>query len=301
VTAILGFADIQRSRILGLFLAFPTLRRLFQSRAARLGTLFGVSCIFSTVISLYFLPIALIFSPLIFGLAHLWATFRYLPYAFKRNSRRVFQILASLGFLTSFLFIFVPGLYWNPVGAAALVIFGHNLIAYVYWYRAARARSERLTALLALFLALTISCLIATGMFDDALFKLPSNREFPSGIFTASQSLLRLLGLELSIHNTLRWLAIFAVTQNLHYFIWLKAIAEQNLPGENPTSFSRAVQKLRADYGTPMTAAAIASCVAIWLFALVNFELARLAYVFLASSHAYWELAALPFIFWTRS
>ncbi|MGZ6478801.1 MAG: hypothetical protein ACXWQE_05845, partial [Bdellovibrionales bacterium] len=244
----------------------------------------------ATATSLYFLPIALVFSPLVYGISHLWASFRYVPYSVGGRERKfllsalavavagLISAIALLGlhftyqdelgpavlgfYALGFMWLtksrplkfvlLLPALplyFYDPLATAAILVFAHNLVAFIYWYLAARRPREKLVVAGSLIMVTAISALIAVGYFDRALFMFSSNVDVPEEIVRAADKLVRLFTGESGVRLSMRWLAIFSVLQNMHYFIWLKAIGEQNLPSENPTSFARTFAKLRGDYG----------------------------------------------------
>lgn len=299
--------------------------------------LFLLALTFSTLFSIYLLPFALIAAPLAYGIPHLWASYRFVPYGLGlRSSLRLLVGVAVIGsglafwrpdaalenagiwiFLYTLAFagflrlagkrnwwraifiaplivlpLVISSLTISPIMILAALMLTHNFVAFIYWYKASKNGEEQFTSLAALTFLLFVCAAILLGHVDSAIASVPLGFEIPEDV----TSFLNFSG---SFTATMRWLCVFSISQSIHYFIWLKALGDQHLKSENPTSFRRAFENLKFDFGNTVTVVAIVSTVLFWTYALVETSQARSLYLLLSGSHAYWEIAALPYLFAT--
>lgn len=285
--------------------------------------------------SIYLLPLALLAAPVAYGIPHLWASYRFVPYGLGlRSSLRLLVGAAIVGsglalwqgdaalenagiwtllYATAFAgFLRLAGKknWWHaiffapliailllisptlisPLMILAAVMLAHNFVAFIYWYKASQNSEEQTTSLMALILLLAVCAAVLLGKGDSAIASVPLGFEIPEDVM----SFLNFSG---SYTVTMRWLCVFSISQSLHYFIWLKALGDQHLKSENPTSFRRALENLQFDFGKAVTLAAVLSTFLFWIYALIETSQARSLYLLLSGSHAYWEIAALPYLF----
>jgi hypothetical protein len=182
-----------------------------------------------------------------------------------------------------------------PISTAAVLMFVHNFVGYLYWLRAASTRREKGAALACLGFATLLSTAVLSGLTDRWLLLSQLNQYMPADIEQAVQSLVSLLGMTEFLAPG-RLIAVFAFTQSLHYFIWLKALGDQHLPSQNPTSIRRSVRLLAADFGGLLGIACTASILFIWIYAFYSYSPARALYLTVSGAHGYLELCALFFV-----
>ena len=83
----------------------------------------------------------------------------------------------------------------------------------------------------------------------------------------------------------------------MHYFVWLKAIPEQELATTHPVSFRLSMSYLVKDFGRKTVIWTVAVVVAsLLMWALVALPQARLLYFSIAAFHGYLEIAGLGFL-----
>ncbi|MDR3608671.1 MAG: hypothetical protein P4M08_15010 [Oligoflexia bacterium] len=180
----------------------------------------------------------------------------------------------------------------QTIGAMVLL---HNFVAFAYWLRAARTRTEGAVAFLALLFALAVTVAIFMGAFDVVYRVAPPSRvlDFASMSVESTGRLIApyLGGSEaFCLHASIA----FAFGQALHYFIWLKAIPDQFHTSEAPTSFRQSAKLLERDFGMKVAGLLILlSLGAIVFWSFFSFQMARMLYFSIASYHGYLEIAGL--------
>lgn len=211
--------------------------------------------------------------------------------AIYRKSLKI--VLRGLGLLIPFIaaFYFYPAIV---IGAMVLI---HNFIAFIYWVLAAKTPSERKVAWGAFVLTLGVTLAIFYGYLDI--------------LSPVGGPHLMLDFARLSILDTGRLIApwsqetsfwihacnAFAFGQSLHYFVWLKAIPDQNHYHDVPTSFRQSLGLLENDFGKSVAHLLVFLCVgSLIVWSLMSFQMARMVYFCLASYHGYLEIAGLGIV-----
>jgi len=177
------------------------------------------------------------------------------------------------------------------VGAMVLL---HNFIAFGFWIAGAPSWADRRWAIFALVLFSTLTLLILTGYFD--VFTLHR----PSVIIGGKLSE---LGIGQMIFPSLdmdwwpRAVTAYAFGQGVHYFVWLKAIPEQQVSSEKAWSFAQSMRWLRRDVGRGwLYGVGLAGGGLLAAGLLITFPAARLIYLAGAAFHGYFEIAGLAFV-----
>ena len=315
--------DEIRKRYLRFFLKVPLLKTWYLDRRLRLLGNFIAGGTVSLVLAAAFPLWVLAIGPVLFGLPHLIASFRYTS---PRPSFVTTALILSaivgvvrllrlpLGnevelaaalvlLLTSFAFIrlgsvalvLVPLLFcsWRfPFQTVGLLILAHNFIAFLYWYRSARARQDQIVVAAALALFSLVTALIFAGAFDFLYFRFSADGE-AWGMKVWEIGSLVLPG-TISYPLLARATIAYAFGQSIHYFIWLRAIPEQQLPYPTPTSFRQSLFYLRRDLGPKLARVClilVISLSSVWI--LSEFSWARFAYLCIAAFHGYAEIVGL--------
>lgn len=94
-----------------------------------------------------------------------------------------------------------------------------------------------------------------------------------------------------------RGVVAYAFGQALHYFVWLKAIPDQQHTHAVPTSFRQSYRLLQNDFGRQLTFGAVVATIAMagaWIF--MRLPEARALYFALAAYHGYLEIAGLSLV-----
>jgi hypothetical protein len=90
-----------------------------------------------------------------------------------------------------------------------------------------------------------------------------------------------------------RWVALFCFAQSVHYGLWLRLIPEDVRPRPAPRSFQTSWAVLRQDFGTPLMLAFLALCAALAIWAVADLQAARIGYLRLVLFHGPLELVTL--------
>lgn len=176
-----------------------------------------------------------------------------------------------------------------------ILLFGHHFVAFFMWHNAASsARDKKHIQFLLLCFALA-HALIFIGFFDNLFFLFPSFMELSFADLSLGAVGQSIFGEAITAPIIWCRLAVaFAFGQSVHYFIWLRAIPEQHLPNATPTNFRQSLHWLQRDFGARGAQLAILFTLAgsaFWL--LLEFPMARIAYISVAAFHGFLELAAL--------
>lgn len=262
--------------------------------------------------------------PIVLGVPHLLADLRYLvvqPGLHRRGSAVL--LVAALFVATG-----VTGMLWPamigaslcalllarasvarrlPVAAALVLIaaacwryprlsgllfaHGHNLVAVGLWIAAASAvgRTGRWSrwGIGAIFVALGAP--VALGAADGLLAS-TSSLVIPGGPRLAALG--RALSPSADPEVSLRFVALYAYAQSVHYGLWLRLIPEDVRPRPAPRSFAASFQVMRAEIGAAPLLLSLLLSVALVTWAIVDLAAAREGYLRLALFHGPLELAA---------
>lgn len=187
--------------------------------------------------------------------------------------------------------------YFFTIETALVVLIGHNYVPLIAWYKSCQNKQDLKTFFYASFLFISASVLILTGAFDG-LYRLLA----PSGQITFlnwdySEVIAPFVSENYDYQFWFHVVVLYAFSQALHYFIWLKAIPENFQQSEHPPSFRWSYLKLSNDFGSSsvlLLALLILLGSGIWL--VYEFQIARLVYFGLASYHGFMEISAIPFL-----
>ena len=226
-------------------------------------------------------------NPMLPELISLGVTFAGCAYLYRKSLLRV-----TLGFLLLAPFLWAAWVL--PLATTGALILIHNVIGYLYWFQSAKTLQEKKTALYCVSLFVIANALIFTGAFDFA-YKAFS----PAGQLRWANLEYSELGKLIApwSESYVTWfhcVVAYAFGQSLHYFVWLKAIPDQNHHHDVPTSFKQSYKLMLSDFGVSLGKWVIAGClasVAVWLF--MRMPEARVVYFALAAYHGYLEIAGL--------
>ena len=176
----------------------------------------------------------------------------------------------------------IVGFTFFPVAVATILLFGHNFMAFAFWYRSARTPRTRASALRALaWTALALLTLALLPLLHLDLLNSASTSEIARLLLGDDSPLVR-FGVQ-----------AFLVTQSLHYLIWLKAIPDAASTAETPGGFEYTARNLARSLGKhALKIGVILALSMVALAAFYGFEAFRLAYLALAAYHGLFEIAA---------
>ena len=236
------------------------------------------------------------------------------------NDIEVFASLACIFFLCSELKLslgrsllvflgFMPVLIISTIAPMVIIgglHIGHNFMAFFYWRHAAvGARNPREVTLAnqALLVFTVIHVLIFAGALD---FVFPWQIKFDSypnlpWLNVANVGASTAPWLQSMVGNWGRWcsrlMLAYVFGQSLHYSIWLRCVAEQNLSRPIPVTFRQTLGLLKQDFGRKLALgilAALSGYLIFWL--LATEELARLIYISFGALHGYVEIVGFLFL-----
>ncbi len=199
----------------------------------------------------------------------------------KHKINFIFFIIVSFFLI---LFSFLAPL--KMIGSLALA---HNFIAFYFWHAFSVNQNERNSSIVSFCIFLLVHGLIFMGFFDHQIMY--------SQEFGYQNSLTQMtFGFEnLFQQNSIylsRTIAAFAFGQSVHYFVWLKAIPEQNSSFQFNLSFKLIFKKMINEVSKPvliLIALSIVFVISISFFQ--SLYQARFAYLLLAATHGYFEIA----------
>lgn len=195
----------------------------------------------------------------------------------------IFLFLLSAGFLVR----------W-PVATLGVFLLGHNLIAYFYWILRAPTKNDRRLALFASLIFVSVTGMLLAGLFDPIM----SGRSF--WILNAQMGD-SVLGSQIFQNGNQqiwsRLVSAYAFGQSSHYFVWLRAVPEQELPQGFPISFRQSWRDLLTELSPWVLAGAFVTVVGlIYIGSYFSLATARDLYLTIAFFHGFFEVAGLAFI-----
>ncbi len=241
-------------------------------------------------VDIFQIPIFFSDIPLLFEVICLAVAFLFQVIINRRVNIQIFfyfTLFATLLFLT----------YRYPIQTALFLLIGHNYVPLFSWFKSCQDRQDIRTFFLLSALYFLLSLILLLGLLEPfySYFSPVKNVTFLKWEYT---DIANSLGASPSDYPFwFRIVSLYAFSQAIHYFLWIKAIPENFLPQQFPPSFKWSLQKLKNDFGSGSVLILIGLMVtgtAYWLF--FEFQSARLFYFSVASYHGFLELSALPFL-----
>lgn len=198
------------------------------------------------------------------------------------------------------LFLLIPIVtcaWYSPFWTSGVLILLHNWIAFFYWVLATKSKSEKRSAIFAFTLFALIHVLVFAGSFDFLFHWLA-----PDSFLQWAQMDYATLGQSIApwssdYHVWYHCVVLYAFGQSLHYFVWLKAIPDQNHKNQIPASFRISSRILLDDIGKKSAYAMIIIFMAsIGVWVITSFPQARSLYFLIAAYHGYMEISALALV-----
>jgi hypothetical protein len=203
----------------------------------------------------------------------------------------------SLLFYSLFFSTLIYFTYRFPVNTAVFLLIAHNYIPLVAWFKSCQTRKDSQTFWFVSSLYVIVSALILFGGFDFLYHNInpQGNISFLNWDYS---DIVKSFGASAEDFKFwFHWVCLYAFSQAMHYFLWIKAIPENHQPQQHPPSFNYSFSKLANDFGSTSLWVLISFVVlglAYWLF--FEFQTARLIYFSIASFHGFMEFAAIPFL-----
>ena len=179
-----------------------------------------------------------------------------------------------------------------PEETLGVLVLAHNFVGFVYWIRRAPTPEDRRCR--------GVSGLSRAGNGGDPCRRLDTivaqrTQDIFAGALSEGD-----IGQAIfpNTERALLWgraVSAFAFGQSLHYFVWLRAIPEQELPHGHPIGFSKSIRFIERDAGPLVLYAAAYALAGLFVYALVRgWPEARLLYLTAAAFHGYFEMPAWP-------
>lgn len=241
-------------------------------------------------VDIYHIPLFLSSTPLMFEGICLLLSFLYLTYLDGRISVSSFT---SLGLLIGLLL----STFFHPIETALVLFIGHNYVALLPWYKSCQTKKDRTAfwAFTALYIALSVA--IYFGAIDPVYryFSPSASIEFLGWNYF---DIVASFGALPEDHDFwFRIVSLFAFSQSVHYFIWMKAVPENYIPQQNPQTFQWSFDKLTNDFGISSVYFLLALVlIGVGFWFVFEFQMARLVYFAFASYHGFMEISALAFL-----
>lgn len=326
--------EVLRCKILKHNLRYEFVRRIYCNRASRLAAIAMLAILVHLPLSLLFPLGVLVLGPFLWGYPHLVMVARYVPRSVEPGVKNQLQLMRGIPILLLGVAIVralneyvlrLPLQYWPELGAlvvmsfllsgksrslaivgllalflwawpiptVAVLLFLHNIIAFLYWSLSCKSDGEKRTAHLTLLNMLFLCSMIYSGVFDTAYYFDIGEMLHIDG-FTLSQLIRKLFPWCADPIVGWRLAVIYAFSQSLHYFVWLRAIPDQHHDRQTPSSFIRTVRRLQFDFGRfgfAMILYLTIALMSLWL--IIGVQQARLLYFAWAGAHGFIEIVAL--------
>lgn len=183
-----------------------------------------------------------------------------------------------------------------PLAAAGVLAFAHNGVGYLYWMRAAKTARELRTSIACTVVFIAVSVAIVLGAFDPVYRLITPQLAIP-GLGLRFDQIGGLLAPWTSSQKVwYRATVAYAFGNGLHYFVWLKALGDQNLRLGIPSTFRQSWRHLLDDFGGPAVwLLGILSAAAILMYVFLPFAQARAIYFSAVGIHGFFEFLGLGF------
>jgi hypothetical protein len=197
--------------------------------------------------------------------------------------------------LAAILSLLLAASFAAPEETLGVLVLAHNFVGFVYWIRRAPTPEDRRVAVACLAFLALVTVAILAGAFDTIVAR--RTRDIFAGALSEGD-----IGQAIfpNAERAILWgraVSAFAFGQSLHYFVWLRAIPEQELPHGHPIGFSKSIRFIERDAGPLVLYAAAYVLAGLFAYALFRgWPEARLLYLTAAAFHGYFEIAGLALV-----
>lgn len=248
--------------------------------------------VFSYRIAIDIYNVKLIFSsyPLVFESICLMVSFVLHIYFSKFVSWKsflFFPLFCALMFST----------YLYPIETGLILLIGHNYIPLYSWFQSCQNRSDLKVFFGVSFIYIALSLAIFFGAFDSIYSTFSPQGHIGFLNWDYADLVTAFGGTSADYQFWFHVVCLYAFSQAMHYFFWMKAIPENYQLQEHPPSFRWSLNRLSTEFGSSsiyLMISLVLLGLAYWLF--FEFQMARLVYFSIASYHGFMELSALPFL-----
>jgi hypothetical protein len=187
--------------------------------------------------------------------------------------------------------------HFYPVYVSLILLIGHNYLPLINWWASCQTKADRQVFIIFSITFITLSLSILFGLIDPLFHYLSPVANIGFLHWDYSDIVTAIGG---DINDYKFWyhvVCLYAFSQAVHYFMWLKAIPENYQPSQHPPSFRWSFNRLNSDFGSASIFVFLILILlgsAYWLF--IEFHTARIIYFCIASYHGFMEISAIPFI-----
>lgn len=212
---------------------------------------------------------------------------------------RKITLRSLLYFLVFFLLMLIT--HDHPIEVALTLLIGHNYLPLVTWYQSCQNRKDLRVFSIFTTVYVFLSIAILSGM-QEHLYTLFSSFIKPQDTLPLFNwnfmSIMEPFGAQSDDSSFwFRIVVLYAFSQSVHYFLWLKAIPENHQQQQFPPSFRWSFQKLQNDFGGSSIVILFGVLIAgFGYWAFFEYQSARTIYFAIASYHGFMELSCLPFL-----
>lgn len=239
-------------------------------------------------------PVFLKEFPLLFEAICLLASFLFQVGLYRKFSPKM--ILSCLAFS-----VLLAATFYYPIQTALTALIGHNYLPLIAWYKSCQDRADRAVFAVAAVVYLALSLIIFSGGADFlyALYAPAGSIGFLKWDY--SEVILPFVSGEFDYQFWFHVVVLYAFSQAVHYFIWMKAIPENYQNQQHPPSFQWSFNRLSNEFGSASVYLILfLSCLVFSGWFLLEFQTARLVYFSIASYHGFMEISAIPFLISNR-
>lgn len=196
----------------------------------------------------------------------------------------------------------VAATHFYPVMVGLALLIGHNYIPLWTWFQSCQNQKDLRVFYIVSFVYLLFSSLILSGV-QNWFYRWASPQASIGFLNWNFMNIVEPFGArEEHAPFWFRIVSLYAFSQAIHYFMWLKAIPENYQRQQFPPSFRWSLHKLSSDFGSTSLLLLLILVLAgagYWFF--FEYQMARVIYFSLASYHGFMEISCLPFFKSNRS
>ena len=239
-------------------------------------------------------PVFLREYPLLFESLCLLVSFLFQVSLFRKISAKL--VFSSLAFS-----VLLVATFLYPIQTALTALIGHNYLPLIAWYKSCQDRADRTVFAVSAFIYLFLTVIIFSGG-TDFLYTLYT----PVGTigflnWDYSEIVLPFVSGEFDYQFWFHVVVLYAFSQAIHYFIWMKAIPENYQKQQHPPSFQWTFNRLSSEFGSASVFLILILSGLVFLgWFFLEFQTARLVYFSIASYHGFMEISAIPFLLSNR-
>lgn len=246
--------------------------------------------VYRLTVDIWQYPLLLSGYPLLFESLCLILSFLYQIYLYRRVN---IKILTS----TVLFSILITCTYFYPIQTALFALIGHNYLPLIPWYQSCQDKKDRKVFFIASISYISLSLMIYFGVLDIVYKFIAPSGSIDFLNWDYSEVISPFVTGEFDYQFWFHIVVLYAFSQAIHYFIWMKAIPENHQVKQHPPSFQWSLNKLSSDFGssTLMLLFTVAGgSILMWFF--FEYQTARLVYFALASYHGFMEISTIPFL-----